>query len=82
MATEYLGSTISLISKSDIRYQGVLHSIDPVEATVSLEKGQFCAVLRCAGRSLMLRTAVRSLGTEGRKGNPAEEIPASENVYE
>lgn len=41
MATEYLGSTISLISKSDIRYQGVLHSIDPVEATVSLEKGEF-----------------------------------------
>ncbi|KAJ2687846.1 hypothetical protein H4R19_006605, partial [Coemansia spiralis] len=25
---------------------------------------------------------VRSLGTEGRRGNPAEEIPASNDVYE
>ncbi|GAA5873203.1 hypothetical protein JCM1840_005599 [Sporobolomyces johnsonii] len=63
MAQQFIGSLISLISKSDIRYQGVLHSIDPQAATVSLEK-------------------VRSLGTEGRKANPAEEVPASENVYD
>ncbi|GAA5858151.1 hypothetical protein JCM8547_005672 [Rhodosporidiobolus lusitaniae] len=63
MAAQFVGSLISLISKSDIRYQGVLHSIDPQAATVSLEK-------------------VRSLGTEGRKGNPAEEVPASDNVYD
>lgn len=25
---------------------------------------------------------VRSLGTEGRKGNPNEEVPANDNVYE
>ncbi|SCV67321.1 BQ2448_5967 [Microbotryum intermedium] len=60
---DFIGSHISLISKSDIKYLGVLHSIDPVEATVSLEK-------------------VRSLGTEGRKGNPAEEIPPNDNVYD
>ncbi|KAH8923378.1 hypothetical protein BT69DRAFT_164764 [Atractiella rhizophila] len=36
MATNFIGSIISLISKSDIRYRGVLHSIDPNEATVSL----------------------------------------------
>ncbi|GAA5887066.1 hypothetical protein JCM6882_009436 [Rhodosporidiobolus microsporus] len=63
MAARFIGSSISLISKSDIRYCGVLHSIDPQAATVSLEK-------------------VRSLGTEGRKGNPAEEVPASDNVYD
>ncbi|KAM0747192.1 hypothetical protein T439DRAFT_383346 [Meredithblackwellia eburnea MCA 4105] len=63
MAQQYIGALISLISKSDIRYQGILHSINPAEATVSLEK-------------------VRSLGTEGRKGNPAEEIPGNDNVYD
>ncbi|GAA5981769.1 hypothetical protein JCM11641_007418 [Rhodosporidiobolus odoratus] len=63
MAQQFIGSLISLISKSDIRYQGVLHSIDPQAATVSLEK-------------------VRSLGTEGRKGDPAEEVAANDNVYD
>ncbi|GAA6052568.1 hypothetical protein JCM3770_003247 [Rhodotorula araucariae] len=63
MAAQFIGSVISLVSKSDIRYQGVLHSIDPLQATVSLEK-------------------VRSLGTEGRKGNPAEEVPPSDTSYD
>ncbi|KAI5474871.1 hypothetical protein MNV49_002315, partial [Pseudohyphozyma bogoriensis] len=63
MAEQYIGSVISLISKSDIRYQGILHSINPAEATVSLER-------------------VRSLGTEGRKGDPAAEIPGNDNVYD
>ncbi|KAJ3219234.1 hypothetical protein HK099_004767 [Clydaea vesicula] len=36
MSGMYLGSTISLISKSDIRYVGVLHSINQAESTVSL----------------------------------------------
>lgn len=32
----YIGSRISLISKSDIRYEGTLYTIDPTEHTVSL----------------------------------------------
>jgi len=32
----YIGSKISLISKSDIRYEGTLKSIDPTEHTVTL----------------------------------------------
>ncbi|CDJ43743.1 hypothetical protein, conserved, partial [Eimeria tenella] len=32
----YIGSKISLISSSDIRYEGILDSIDPVASTVSL----------------------------------------------
>ncbi|KAI8375362.1 Scd6-like Sm domain-containing protein [Choanephora cucurbitarum] len=59
----YIGSKISLISLSDIRYVGVLHNINPVDSTVSLQK-------------------VKSFGTEGRKGNPSEEIPASDNVFD
>ncbi|KAI1106827.1 Scd6-like Sm domain-containing protein [Jackrogersella minutella] len=61
--SEFLGSRISLISKSDIRYSGILHEINSEESTVSLEN-------------------VRSFGTEGRKGNPDEEIAPSDQVYE
>ncbi|KAH8677891.1 Scd6-like Sm domain-containing protein [Xylariales sp. PMI_506] len=35
--SEFLGSRISLISKSDIRYSGILHEINSEESTVSLE---------------------------------------------
>ncbi|KAK0634970.1 Scd6-like Sm domain-containing protein [Bombardia bombarda] len=61
--SEFLGSRISLISRSDIRYVGTLHDINSDDSTVSLEN-------------------VRSFGSEGRKGNPEEEVPASEQLYE
>ncbi|KAG2172133.1 hypothetical protein INT44_006602 [Umbelopsis vinacea] len=59
----YIGSKISLISRSDIRYVGVLHNINSEDSTVALEH-------------------VQSFGTEGRRGNPSEEIPPSDNVFE
>ncbi|WPH04256.1 Hypothetical protein R9X50_00714500 [Acrodontium crateriforme] len=61
--SEFIGSRISLISKSDIKYIGTLHEINSESHTVALE-------------------SVTSYGTEGRKGNPAEEIPGSDQVYE
>ncbi|KAL1921935.1 uncharacterized protein VTP21DRAFT_10577 [Calcarisporiella thermophila] len=63
MSSSFIGSKISLVSNSLIRYVGILHAIDPEKSTVSLAQ-------------------VRSFGTEGRKGNPAEEIPPSDNVFE
>jgi len=36
---QYLGSKISLISKSDVRYEGILYAINPKESTVYLQNG-------------------------------------------
>ncbi|KAF7590587.1 hypothetical protein BBP40_002624 [Aspergillus hancockii] len=58
-----IGQRFNLISKSDIRYVGTLHEINPEASTIALEN-------------------VVSFGTEGRRGNPAEEIPPSASVYE
>ncbi|KAK7203611.1 Scd6-like Sm domain-containing protein [Myxozyma melibiosi] len=61
--SQYIGSSISLFSNSDIRYVGILHEINSDESTLTLKN-------------------VRSKGTEGRRGNPAEEIPPSDHLYE
>ena len=44
--TPYIGSTISLISKAEIRYEGILWSIDTKDSTVTLANGE-CFVAFC-----------------------------------
>ncbi|KAJ9618506.1 hypothetical protein H2203_009103 [Taxawa tesnikishii (nom. ined.)] len=61
--SEFIGSRISLISKSDIKYVGTLHEINSENSTVALEN-------------------VKSYGTEGRRGNPDEEIPPNDQIYD
>jgi protein LSM14 len=39
-ASSFIGALISLLSRSDIRYQGFLNSIDSAQATIALEKGE------------------------------------------
>jgi protein LSM14 len=73
--TEFIGSKISLISRSDIRYVGILHEINSEESTVALEQGIIFRL--CRSKRLM---TVRSFGTEGRRGK--DEVPPSDNVFE
>ncbi|KAI4720442.1 hypothetical protein E4T48_03335 [Aureobasidium sp. EXF-10727] len=61
--SEFIGSRISLISKSDIKYVGTLHEINSENSTVALEN-------------------VKSFGTEGRRGNPDDEIPPNDQIYD
>ena len=98
MSLPFVGSEIGLVSNSDIRFQGTLHSINPNDSTVALEQGipfffreyflkvAIATVIVLASQELTARISshpftVKSFGTEGRKGNPAEEIPASDQIF-
>lgn len=77
----FIGSKISLISKAEIRYEGILYQVDTKESTVTLAKGRLkkctdCEVQLC----VPCFQTVRSFGTENRPS--AKHIPPRSEVYE
>ena len=46
----YIGSCISLVSKSEIRYEGILYTIDTKESNIALQNGE-AAMGRDAGHT-------------------------------
>ena len=53
----FIGSKISLISKAEIRYEGILYQVDTKESTVTLAKG---GLLVTKGFSWMFYTYSKS----------------------
>lgn len=48
----FIGSSISLISKSGIRYEGILHTINMEESSIALQSGELRDARRALGKQL------------------------------
>ena len=51
--TPYIGALISLVSKAEIRYEGILFTIDTKESNIALQNG--ASLARSAGAALCAR---------------------------
>lgn len=78
----FIGSKISLISRAEIRYEGILYQVDTKESTVTLAKGRFTHNTKFILKSSFFPSLllVRSFGTENRPSS--KHIPPRSEVYE
>ena len=90
---DFIGSQISLISRSDIKCPWSAHGSQRTlmrrrPRPLNEDRHRECDHLSRARSVAPLtpcpssRCSVRSLGTEGRRGDPSLEVPAVDNVYE
>ena len=79
-----LRSRISLISKSDIRFEPFLPSLAMSDVHLTNTLDSYVGLLHeiNSDESTVSLENVRSFGTEGRKSRLEEEIAASDQVYE
>ncbi|KAF7829109.1 Decapping 5-like protein [Senna tora] len=73
----YIGSFISLISKYEIRYEGVLYHLNVQDSTIGLKNDPRIN----PGDNMVVLWSWRSYGTEGRRKD-GPQVPPSEKVYE
>ncbi|WVZ13030.1 hypothetical protein V8G54_017560 [Vigna mungo] len=81
-AESFIGCFISLISKCEIRYEGVLYLLDVQDSTIGLKNGTLHARISISISFVNLEgQGLKSYGTEGRRKDGTQ-IPPSDKVYE
>lgn len=75
-----LGSHLSLISQQDVRYDGILFSINAKESSIVLRDGEYCTIyisLILTDSFSLFLNSVKCLGTEDRVAEESKKVAAN-----